>query len=206
MERFDELFSLYHSFPLQNNPHLLGKRNRDSPPPFSSQIRLHNRKFDGNDPPGLYNIDEYFEFYATPLDKRMRLMGLLMEGEASKWFRWMRNTVLLRPNKIPPFSASVSSPAPWIELPSDVTSNILHRLGAEGILTSAQQVCTAWWKVSKDPSLWRIIDFSNPRQGVFNDRYDAMCRRAVDRSQGQLVDLTIQYFGGDALMDYIADR
>ncbi|XP_042023318.1 putative F-box/LRR-repeat protein 9 isoform X1 [Salvia splendens] len=202
MERFDELFSLYHSFPLCDNPHILGKRNRDPP---SSQIRLHTRKFDGNDPPGLYNIDEYFEFYATPPDERMRLMGLLMEGEASKWFRWMRNTVLL------PVVASVSvaastPPPPWIELPSDVTANILQRLGAEGILTSAQQVCTAWWKVSKDPSLWRVIDFSNPRQGLFNDRYDAMCRRAVYRSQGQLVDLTIQYFGDDALMDYIADR
>ncbi|KAG6419054.1 hypothetical protein SASPL_121263 [Salvia splendens] len=33
-----------------------------------------------------------------------------------------------------------------------------------------------------------------------------MCRCVVDCSQGRLVDLTIQYFGDDALMDYIADR
>ncbi|KAL1566591.1 putative F-box/LRR-repeat protein 9 [Salvia divinorum] len=118
----------------------------------------------------------------------------------------MRNTVLV-PNKIPAVASSSAPPLrPWIELPSDVTANILLRLGAEGILTSAQKVCSAWWKVSKDPSLWRVIDFSNPRQGILNDHYNAMCRRAVDRSQGQLVDLTIQYFGDDALMDCIDDR
>ncbi|KAG6417086.1 hypothetical protein SASPL_119236 [Salvia splendens] len=37
--------------------------------------------------------------------------------------------------------------------------------------------------------------------GLFNKEYNAMCRCAVDRSQGQLVDLT-----NDALMDYIANR
>ncbi|XP_047953261.1 putative F-box protein At4g05475 [Salvia hispanica] len=33
-----------------------------------------------------------------------------------------------------------------------------------------------------------------------------MCRRAVDRSQGQLVDLTIQNYCDDELIEYIADR
>ncbi|KAG6416419.1 hypothetical protein SASPL_123849 [Salvia splendens] len=78
--------------------------------------------------------------------------------------------------------------------------------GAEGVLKRAQKVCTTWWKVSKDPDLWRVIDFSNPRQGIFNDEYNVMCRRAVDHSQGQLVDLTIHYFGDDALLDYIVQR
>ncbi|XP_041995882.1 putative F-box/LRR-repeat protein 23 [Salvia splendens] len=115
----------------------------------------------------------------------------------------MQTNVLLHQIKIT-VAASSSSP-PWIELPGDVTANILHRLGAEGMLTSAQ-VCATWWKVSKDPSLWRVIDFSNPRQGVFSGEYNVMCRRAVDRSQGQLLDLTVQYFGDNALLDYIVHR
>ncbi|KAG6416727.1 hypothetical protein SASPL_124163 [Salvia splendens] len=60
---------------------------------------------------------------------------------------------------------------------------------------------STWWKVCKDPASWRVIDFSNPRQGIFNDYYNVMCRR-----QGQLVDLAIQYFGNDALLDYIVHR
>ncbi|XP_047955073.1 putative F-box/LRR-repeat protein 23 isoform X1 [Salvia hispanica] len=106
-------------------------------------------------------------------------------------------------SKIP---AVASSSPPWIELPLDVTANILQRLGAEEMLCSAQQVCATWWNVCKDPSLWRVIDFSGTKQIDRTAKYTAMCRRAVDRSRGQLTDFTIQYFGGDELMEYIADR
>ncbi|XP_041995934.1 putative F-box/LRR-repeat protein 23 [Salvia splendens] len=100
----------------------------------------------------------------------------------------------------------VPPPPQWIELPWDVTADILQRLGSEGMLTSAQQVCTTWWKVCKDPSLWRVIDFSDKKQSPHLNKYTVMCRCAVDRSQGQLVDLTIQYFGGDTLLEYITER
>lgn len=106
----------------------------------------------------------------------------------------------------PPSDALSSSapPPPWIELPGDVTANILQRLGAEGILDSAQKVCTTWWKVCQDPAMWRVIYLRNPE--YFNEVYAGMCRHAVDRSQGQLVDLTIDYFGDEELINYIANR
>ncbi|XP_047940834.1 putative F-box/LRR-repeat protein 9 [Salvia hispanica] len=217
MERFDKLFSLYHSFPLVNNPHihpdsppLSNLRNSPYPPFYTYQgvqICLQTRKFDGNDPAGLYSVDEYFDFHDTPPHKRRRLLEECKEGQASQWLRWMRTNVLKPPKKIPVVASSSVPPSPpWIKLPRNVMANILQRLGAEEVLRRAQTVCTAWWKVSKDPALWRVIDFSNPRQGVFNDEYYAMCRCAVDRSQGQLVDITIQYFGDDELMEYIANR
>ncbi|KAL1537575.1 putative F-box/LRR-repeat protein 23 [Salvia divinorum] len=103
-------------------------------------------------------------------------------------------------------AAAASTSPPWIDLPADVTANILKRLGAEEMLCSAQQVCATWWNVCKDPSLWRVIDFSSTKQIDSDVNYTAMCRRAVDRSRGQLIDFTIQYFGGDKLMEYIADR
>lgn len=105
MERFDKLFSLYHSIPLVNNPHIHPHSRppntlRNSPyPPFYTyqgrQIRLQARKFDGNDPPGLYSVDEYFDFHDTPPHKRRRLLEECREGQASKWLRWMRTNALI---------------------------------------------------------------------------------------------------------------
>ncbi|KAG6416601.1 hypothetical protein SASPL_124034 [Salvia splendens] len=121
MERFDQLFSLYHSFPLENNPHIHPDRN---PPPLpyhisinhaaSSQIRLHTRKSDGNDPAGLYSIGEYFDYYDTPPMKRRRLVDT-WKAKLQSGSGWMQTNVLL-PNKIPLLeSSSVSPLPPWIE-------------------------------------------------------------------------------------------
>ncbi|XP_057771072.1 putative F-box/LRR-repeat protein 23 [Salvia miltiorrhiza] len=105
----------------------------------------------------------------------------------------------------PSRSSSASPPSTWIELPRNVTNNILMRLGAEGML-SAQQVCCTWWNVCKDPIMWQVIDLSNPPSRKMNEGYAAMCQRAVDRSQGQLVELTIDSFGHNELINYIVNR
>ncbi|XP_024633376.1 putative F-box/LRR-repeat protein 23 [Medicago truncatula] len=61
----------------------------------------------------------------------------------------------------------------WIELPIDLTKNILRRLDTVEIVTSARNVCPLWWNVCKDPLMWSTIkmtgDFSNPL------RLDKMC-------------------------------
>lgn len=96
-------------------------------------------------------------------------------------------------------------PPPWIELPADVTANILKRLGAEEIMQSAQKVCSTWRKVCHDSSMWRVIELDNPHPGSQGE-YELMCRHAVDRSQGELIDLTLSHFGNDDLINYVADR
>ncbi|XP_057763933.1 F-box protein SKIP19-like isoform X2 [Salvia miltiorrhiza] len=108
------------------------------------------------------------------------------------------------PAAAPAASSSPPSP-PWIELPGDVTANILQRLGAVGMLRSAQRVCSTWWKVCKDPAMWRVIVLHYPRM---IDTYTAMsmCRPEVDWNQRQLVDLAIDPFGNDELLNYVADR
>lgn len=105
-------------------------------------------------------------------------------------------------------SAEAAAFPPWIELPSDLTANILHRLGAVEILGSAQKVCATWWNLCKDPAMWRVINIINPDGPKPMNRGECtnMCRRAVDRSQGQLIDLTMAYFGRDELLDYIILR
>ncbi|XP_059435880.1 putative F-box/LRR-repeat protein 23 [Corylus avellana] len=92
----------------------------------------------------------------------------------------------------------------WLELPRDVTASILLRLGAVEILTSAQMVCSPWRNLCKDPSMWRAIDMGNNNHWN-DDELNTICRDAVDRSCGQLVDINLEYFGTDKLLRHIAD-
>ncbi|KAJ9536370.1 hypothetical protein OSB04_un000462 [Centaurea solstitialis] len=93
----------------------------------------------------------------------------------------------------------------WLELPSDVMDNILFRVGVCDILENAQKVCTAWRKICKVPTMWTVIcmDYSYEYSV---DKKLAMCKQAVDRSQGQLIDITIGDFGNYELLQYVADR
>ncbi|KAF5752711.1 F-box protein SKIP19-like [Tripterygium wilfordii] len=94
----------------------------------------------------------------------------------------------------------------WLALPNEITSTILQRLGAVGILKSAQYVCVAWRNISKDPSMWRSIDMRD--HGDFwnmDFRLEKMCFLAIDRSCGNLVDISIQDFGSDELLKHIAN-
>ncbi|KAE8727619.1 F-box protein SKIP19 [Hibiscus syriacus] len=95
----------------------------------------------------------------------------------------------------------------WLELPQDVTASIFSRLGAIGILNSAQKVCSQWRNISKDPSMWKSIDMRNLGD-LHNMEYDPekMCIHAVDRSCGQLLDINIENFGPDELLSYISER
>ncbi|XP_010422442.1 PREDICTED: putative F-box/LRR-repeat protein 23 [Camelina sativa] len=95
----------------------------------------------------------------------------------------------------------------WAELPPEVTSSILLRLGAIEILQNAQKVCKPWHRVCKDPSMWRKIDIDNrDDRAFFKYKLDSMCRHAVDRSQGGLVEIEIWYYGTNDLIKYITDR
>ncbi|XP_057463090.1 F-box protein SKIP19-like isoform X2 [Actinidia eriantha] len=95
----------------------------------------------------------------------------------------------------------------WLELPRDVTATILHKLGAIEILESAQKVCTTWRSICKDPAMWRTIDMYDPGD-LPNKAYDLekMAMHAIDRSCGELVDIKVEYFGTDELLQYIAER
>ncbi|CAE6137990.1 unnamed protein product [Arabidopsis arenosa] len=121
----------------------------------------------------------------------------------------------------------------WEELPPELTSSILHRLGAIERLENAQKVCRPWRSVCKDTSMWRKIDMRIPRnlkiieydiymntenldaeelrtfiafRSNILKRLGRMMCHAVDLSQGGLVEINIECFGTDSLLTYIADR
>ncbi|KAJ9560432.1 hypothetical protein OSB04_005592 [Centaurea solstitialis] len=91
----------------------------------------------------------------------------------------------------------------WLDLPSDVTANILSRLGLFDILEIAQKVCNAWCEICKDPVLWRVIhvDYKN-----LSLKAETFYKQAVDNSQGQLIDITIENYSDDEFLQYVAAR
>ncbi|KAL6198444.1 hypothetical protein ACLB2K_028233 [Fragaria x ananassa] len=100
------------------------------------------------------------------------------------------------------------NPRSWIDLPEDVTASILLRLGTIEILVTALNVCTTWRRICKDPRMWHTIDICDVSvYGKLPSRYpmDRMCRKAIDLTCGNLVNISVHNFGSDDLLKYITD-
>nr|XP_033516596.1 F-box protein SKIP19-like [Nicotiana tomentosiformis] len=95
---------------------------------------------------------------------------------------------------------------PWLELPPEITSTILQKLGTIEILRNADKVCTTWRRLCEDPAMWRVINMRDNVWDMLEGYLEQICREAVDRSQGQLIDINLEYFGSDNLLYYIAER
>ncbi|CAH8384009.1 unnamed protein product [Eruca vesicaria subsp. sativa] len=92
----------------------------------------------------------------------------------------------------------------WVELPPELTTSILHLLGAVEIVKTARKVCRSWRRLCKDPSTWSKIVMHSEEVGDRN--YEKLCSHLVRRSQGGLVEIDISRFGTDPLLRYIADK
>ncbi|CAH1448701.1 unnamed protein product [Lactuca virosa] len=105
-----------------------------------------------------------------------------------------------------PSSAMEESPN-WLEMPPELMASILQRLGAVEILNSARKVCTTWRRICKDPDIWKTIDMHKPVD-TWDTDYDLeiLTKQAVDLSCGELIDISIEYFGSDDLLDHILLR
>ncbi|CAK8566644.1 unnamed protein product [Lathyrus sativus] len=110
----------------------------------------------------------------------------------------------------------------WLDLPRDITSNILQMLGTVEVVTSACLVCPLWWNICKDPLMWHTIHITYLKSLSHNNytdyvrilgpfyknhsEYQKVCRYAVDRSCGHLIDINIEYFCTDDLLESIAEN
>ncbi|PWA89509.1 F-box domain, Leucine-rich repeat domain, L domain-like protein [Artemisia annua] len=112
----------------------------------------------------------------------------------------------------------IQSTATWFDLSLDLMVDILCRVAAVEKLGNVRKVCRDWHKICKDPSMWRVVYIDSEYcsdcrpypwpSGLPKDQVTArmMCRNAVDRSQGQLVDITMIGFCDNELLEYVADR
>jgi len=94
----------------------------------------------------------------------------------------------------------------WLDLPSDVMANILSRVGVFDILDNAQKVCTTWHQICKEPTMWRAVSMDYTHRWGTRSACLKICKHVVDRSQGQMVDISIKHFCDNDLLSYIADR
>ncbi|KAL6198453.1 hypothetical protein ACLB2K_028242 [Fragaria x ananassa] len=64
--------------------------------------------------------------------------------------------------------------------------------------------CLKWFKIFKDPSMWRTIDMRNSIR--FDDYrpflFHELCEHAIKCSRGNLVDINVENFGTDVLLEY----
>ncbi|KAG8365972.1 hypothetical protein BUALT_Bualt17G0027700 [Buddleja alternifolia] len=97
-------------------------------------------------------------------------------------------------------------PPPWVALETNLTENILKRLDLVDILGNVQRVCTTWHRVCRDPAMWRAIVIRNDGYLRHLLDIDKLCRVAVNRSDGQLRDITLEHFGDDKLLLFICER
>lgn len=110
-------------------------------------------------------------------------------------------------------STSISVPSPagrrrdWLDLPPELTSSILARVGALDVLHNASKVCKTWRRIICEPDMWRVVNLrmSGSLHDIIFDWYK-IARLAVDLSCGQMIELSIEGFGDDKLLSYISDR
>lgn len=91
----------------------------------------------------------------------------------------------------------------WLQLPRDITANILQRLDTIEIVRSACQVCPQWWNICKDPLMWRTIRMIDDLDTPDDDLVE-ICRYAIERSSGHLEIIEIESFCTDDLLECIA--
>lgn len=97
----------------------------------------------------------------------------------------------------------------WSELPVDVLSVVLAKLGAVEILMGGGLVCHSWLEAAKLPETWRCVDMAHHEfaaSWMNRDFARAMAKVAVDRSDGRLEVFEAAKFVDDALLNYIGPR
>ncbi|KAJ9566015.1 hypothetical protein OSB04_001981 [Centaurea solstitialis] len=101
----------------------------------------------------------------------------------------------------------------WLEMPDVIMGGMIFpRLGTLEIIKSVQIVCTTWRRICKnDPGVWKVIEISHHTydrgyESYGEDIFANLGKQAVDRSCGQLIDITLVGFDTFDLLDYISQR
>ncbi|KAL4563517.1 hypothetical protein LXL04_027560 [Taraxacum kok-saghyz] len=103
-----------------------------------------------------------------------------------------------------PSSATKESPN-WLDMPDELMVNIFQRLPTVEVLKSTRKVCTTWGRICKYPAMWKVVTMlKQPVDGSDWDHgLEALTKEAVDLSRGELIDISIEGFCTDELLDHI---
>ncbi|RYR36589.1 hypothetical protein Ahy_A09g041554 [Arachis hypogaea] len=135
--------------------------------------------------------------YETQAEFRRRLFA--PESPPSS-FSWYTNPLLRHPRQ------EERSSRNWLHLPVELILIIFEKLGAIEVLTSVQRVCMLWRTICKDPYTWRVINMRIVGVPKFMDyQLSSLCLRTIERSCGLLVDISIDYFATEDLLNHIAN-
>ncbi|CAK9321241.1 unnamed protein product [Citrullus colocynthis] len=98
-----------------------------------------------------------------------------------------------------------AQPRNWLELPAVVMSMILLKLAPLKSLPALKTSARPGVRSARIPLMWRVIDM----QGLSDSHWmkynlEVMCKHDVNHSCGQLVEINIEYFGTDKLLQYIS--
>ncbi|XP_076949268.1 putative F-box/LRR-repeat protein 23 [Bidens hawaiensis] len=85
-------------------------------------------------------------------------------------------------------------------------SDILQRHSVIDRLKNAQLVCAAWHEICEDPTMWRVVYVDRYKDRCGTEQFQEMWKHVVNKSQGQLVDLTAVDFCDRSLFRYVVDR
>ncbi|CAF2316239.1 unnamed protein product [Brassica napus] len=93
----------------------------------------------------------------------------------------------------------------WADLPPELTSLILQRLGAVKIVEKAEKVCRSWHSVCKDPSMWRKIEMCSLDPCHSRDKSDDVALAIAETMPGlrhlQLFGNKLTEAGLNAILD-----
>nr|XP_043630208.1 putative F-box/LRR-repeat protein 23 [Erigeron canadensis] len=101
-------------------------------------------------------------------------------------------------------------PRNWLDVPPVVMANILKRIGLVEIVENARKVCTTWCEICKDickdPAMWQVIYVDAPKNERARQTREETCKYILEKSQGQLVDLTVVNSHDKDLLSHVAER
>ncbi|QHN79049.1 F-box protein [Arachis hypogaea] len=141
--------------------------------------------------------------HCTSYEMEAEFQRRLFAPESPSPFIRYTNPLLRRPHQERQEQRSSRN---WLHLPVELILIIFEKLGAIEVLTSVQRVCMLWRTICKDPYTWRVINMRVLGFPKFMDyQLSSLCRRTIERSCGLLVEISIDYFATEDLLNDIAN-
>ncbi|KAL5710527.1 hypothetical protein ACHQM5_021077 [Ranunculus cassubicifolius] len=162
----------------------------------SQRVAIRNSQQQGTNVNKLKPPDSH-QLRTTKKRKSEKCQQQQHQLKLGNWGRQQARTVKRRKTEAKP---------DWLHLPLDVMFIIFSKIGVLQILMNAQNVCSLWRELAKDPLLYRSLDFFEAwKYFRFWDqsKFDYIFEEAVRRSCGQIFKLSCDDFTMACHINYV---